>query len=56
MKTENKSDYLFVDDLLEGNEPISWELLKSMPLIKAKVIRGTIGEFEKDSFEKVMGD
>lgn len=54
---ENRSNYLFIDDMLNINEkPIPKEPLEKYPVPqKGKVISGTFGVFNIKDFERVSG-
>lgn len=51
--TENRNDYLFVDDILMPDcEPIPKKVFENMPPRKGKEISGTFGIFNIKDFEK----
>lgn len=52
-----KSGCLVCDDLIDINEkPISKELLENLPILqRGNVISGTLGTFNINEFEKIVG-
>lgn len=55
MDRDYKGGYLLVDDIVEGNEPIPIEILKSISPTKGKTISGTLGTFNIKDFEGITG-
>lgn len=55
MDRDYKGGYLFVDDIVEENELIPMEILKSISPTKRKTISGTLGTFSIKDFEGIAG-